>query len=131
MKQQYQPLTPAALYARVSSDRQDVDEAESGRIADRPQFRNMIYEGGKTTAPFQVILVWKFSRFTRKREHAVAFKSMLRRKGIRVVSITEHADDSPTGKLMKAIIESVDEFYSENLIPVVQSAPNLPSGLPA
>ncbi len=62
-----------------------------------------------------MILVWKFSRFTRKREHAVAFKSMLRRKGIRVVSITEHADDSPTGKLMEAIIESVDEFYSENL----------------
>ena len=142
MKKQVQPLTPAALYARVSSDRQDVDlsvaaqlralrdyaknngysvareyvdEAESGRIADRPQFRMMIDEGGKATAPFQVILVWKFSRFTRKREHAVAFKSMLRRKGIRVVSITEHADDSPTGKLMEAIIESVDEFYSENL----------------
>ena len=120
--QQSHSLTPAALYARVSSDRQDVDlsvaaqlralrdyaknngysvdreyvdEAESGRIADRPQFRNMIDEGGKATAPFQVILVWKFSRFTRKREHAVAFKSMLRRKGIRVVSITEHADDYP------------------------------------
>ena len=135
-------LTPAALYARVSSDRQDVDlsvsaqlralrdyaknngysvareyvdEAVSGRIADRPQFRQMLEEGGRANSPFQVILVWKFSRFTRKREHAVAFKSMLRRKGIRVVSITEHADDSPTGKLMEAIIESVDEFYSENL----------------
>ena len=60
-------------------------------------------------------MVWKFSRFTRKREHAVVFKAMLLRKGIRVVSITEHADDSPTGKLMEAIIESVDEFYSENL----------------
>ena len=44
---------------------------------------------------------------------------MLRRKGIRVVSITEHADDSPTGKLMEAIIESVDEFYSENLTSVL------------
>ena len=142
MKKQFQPLTQAALYARVSSDRQDVDlsvaaqlralrdyaknnsysvareyvdEAESGRIADRPQFRAMIDEGSRSDAPSQVILVWKFSRFTRKREHAVAFKSMLRRKGIRVVSITEHADDSPTGKLMEAIIESVDEFYSENL----------------
>ena len=132
--------TPAALYARVSSDRQDVDlsvaaqlralrdcaqkngylvareyvdEAESGRIADRPEFRKMIDEASKPNAPFQEILVWKFSRFTRKREHAVAFKSMLRRKGVRVVSITEHADDTPTGKLMEAIIESVDEFYSE------------------
>ena len=63
-------------------------------IADRPQFRQMIDEGGKATAPLQVILVWRFSRFTRKREHAVAFKSLLRRKGCRVVSITEHAGDS-------------------------------------
>ncbi len=141
-KKHLQPPTPAALYARVSSDRQDidlsvsaqlralndfakrnnysaarqyVDEAESGRIADRPQFRKMIEEGSQPNSPFQVILVWKFSRFTRKREHAVAFKSMLRRKGIRVVSITEQADDTPTGRLLEAIIESVDEFYSENL----------------
>ena len=135
-------LIPAALYARVSSERQDVDlsvaaqlralrdyaerngylvvreyvdEAESGRIADRPQFSRMLDEAGKQEAPFKEILVWKFSRFTRKREHAVAFKSMLRRRGIRVVSITEQADDTPTGKLLEAIIESVDEFYSENL----------------
>ena len=47
-----------------------------------------------------------------EREHAVAFKSMLRRKGVRVVSITEHADDTPTGKLLEGIIESVDELYS-------------------
>ena len=139
---QQNDYTRAALYARVSSDRQDVDlsiaaqmralrayaeangytvareyvdEAESGRIADRPQFRKMLDEAGRPNAPFQEILVWKFSRFTRKREHAVAFKSMLRRRGIKVVSITEHADDTPTGKLMEAIIESVDEFYSENL----------------
>ncbi len=135
-------MIPAALYARVSSDRQDVDlsvsaqlralrdyagrngylvareyvdEAESGRIADRPQFRRMLDEASKPEAPFREILVWKFSRFTRKREHAVAFKSMLRRRGVRVVSITEQADDTPTGKLLEAIIESVDEFYSENL----------------
>ncbi len=76
--------TPVALYARVSSDRQDVDlsvaaqlralrdyadkngylvarefvdEAESGRIADRPQFRKMIDEATKAQAPFREILV--------------------------------------------------------------------------
>ena len=102
-----QPLTPPALYARVYSDRQDVDlsvstqlralkeyakangysvareyidKAESGRVVDRPQFREMIEEGSKPKAPFEVILVWKFSRFTRKREHAVAFKAQLRRR---------------------------------------------------
>ena len=135
-------LMPAALYARVSSERQDVDlsvaaqlralrdyaekngylvvreyvdEAESGKVADRPQFQKMLDEAAKPEAPFKEILVWKFSRFTRKREHAVAFKSMLRRRGIRVVSITEQAEDNATGRLLEAIIESVDEFYSENL----------------
>ena len=105
-------------YARAngySVAREYVDEAESGRVADRPQFREMIEEGSQPKAPFEVILVWKFSRFTRKREHAVAFKSTLRRKGIRVVSITEHAEDNATGRLLEGIIESVDEFYSENL----------------
>ena len=95
--------------------RQYVDEAENGRIADRPQFRKMLEEASRPNAPFHEILVWKFSRFTRKREHAVAFKAMLCKKGVRVVSITEHADDFPTGKLLEAFIESVDEFYSENL----------------
>ena len=111
---------PAALYARVSSDRQDVDlsvaaqmralrdyaekngyivareyidAAALGLVANRPQFRTMLDEASKPSAPFKEILVWKFSRFTRKREHAVAFKSMLRKRGIKVVSITEHADD--------------------------------------
>ena len=85
--------TPAALYARVSSDRQDVDlsvaaqmralrdyarkngylvareyvdEAESGRIADRPEFRKMIDAATKTNAPFREILVWKFSPLHQK-----------------------------------------------------------------
>ena len=134
--------TPAALYARVSSERQDVDnsvaaqlralrdyaakngymvvgeyidEAESGRVADRPEFRKMLAEAEKPKAPFKEILVWKFSRFTRKREHAVLLKSQLRRKGIRVVSITELAEDNATGRLMEGIIETIDEYYSENL----------------
>ena len=77
----HQTPTPAALYARVSSDRQDVDlsvaaqlralrdyaekngysvareyvdEAESGRVADRPQFREMIEEGSRPIAAFVV-----------------------------------------------------------------------------
>ena len=75
-------FTPVALYARVSSDRQDVDnsvaaqlralrdyaakngymvfreyvdEAESGRVADRPEFRKMLDEAAKPKAPFKEI----------------------------------------------------------------------------
>ncbi len=150
--------TPVALYARVSSNRQDVDlsvaaqiralrdfadkngylvvreyidEAKSGRIDDRPEFNKMIDEARSPEAPFREVLVWKFSRFTRRREHAVAYKSLLRRRGVTVVSITEPADDTPAGNLMEGVIETVDEFYSENLIPVVQSKQTHPSAQPA
>ena len=37
--------------------REYVDEAESGRIADRPQFQRMLDEASKPEAPFQEILI--------------------------------------------------------------------------
>ena len=82
-------LTPAALYARVSSDRQDVDLSVSAQLRPLRDYagkngylvaREYVDEAAKPEAPFREILVWKFSRFTRKREHAVAFKSMLIRQ---------------------------------------------------
>ena len=131
-----------ALYTRVSSQRQDVDlsisaqlralreyaakngyhvvreyvdEAESGRTADRPQFQRMVAEARRPTRPFESVLVWKYSRFARSREDAIVFKSLLKKHGVRVLSITEPSEDTPTGRLMEAIIESLDEFYSANL----------------
>ena len=77
-------IVSAALYARVSSDRQDVDlsvaaqlhalwdyaerigyvvareyieEAESGRVVDRPQYTKMLEEAAQPNASFHEILV--------------------------------------------------------------------------
>lgn len=130
------------IYARVSSDRQDVDlsisaqlkalreyatrngyfvvkefvdEAESGRSTARPSFREMISLARTKQAPFEMILVWKLSRFARNREDSIIYKSLLRKQGIQVVSINEPIEDTPTGRLMEGIIEVIDEFYSSNL----------------
>ena len=35
-----------------------VDEAESGRVADRPKFRKMLDEASRPNEPFHEILVW-------------------------------------------------------------------------
>jgi len=132
----------AALYARVSSEKQEVDlsisaqikamreyaeknkycvvkefidEAESGKTTDRPEFRNMIAQARRSVKPFDIILVWKYSRFARNREDSIVFKAMLRKAGVRVISITEPFEDTPTGRLFEAMIESLDEFYSANL----------------
>jgi site-specific DNA recombinase len=132
----------AAIYARVSSDRQDVDlsisaqlkalreyasnngytiarefidEAETGRTTARPAFRQMISLARQSQKLFDVILVWKYSRFARSREDSIVYKAMLRKSDVHVISINEPFDDTPTGRLLEAIIESLDEFYSDNL----------------
>ncbi len=131
-----------ALYTRVSSDSQDVDlsisallkalrefakkngnqvvkefvdEAESGRTSARPAFREMIALARRPNKLFSAILVWKYSRFARSREDSILYKAMLKKAGVQVISINEPFDNSPTGRLMEAIIESLDEFYSDNL----------------
>jgi site-specific DNA recombinase len=131
-----------ALYARVSSERQDVDlsisaqlkalreyasrnnhivvkeyvdEAESGRSIDRPGFRQMIITARQKNPPFEAILVWKLSRFARNREDSIIYKSLLRKQGIQVISINEPLEDTPSGRLLEGIIEVIDEFYSANL----------------
>lgn len=132
-----------ALYARVSSDKQAekdlsipaqlkalrqyalsrkwnivkefIDEAESARSADRPAFQEMITEAKQKTSPFNAILVWKLNRFARNREDSIIYKSLLRRKGIQVISINEQIDDTASGKLLEGLLEVIDEFYSLNL----------------
>ena len=132
-----------AVYARVSSERQAdkdlsipaqikalrqfadkqgwrvveqfVDEAESARTADRPEFQKMIGLAKQKPPSFTVILVWKLSRFARNREDSILYKAMLRKHGVQVVSINEPIDDSPAGRMLEGMIEVVDEFYSANL----------------
>ena len=68
-----------------------IDEGISGRKADkRPSFQQMIGTAKLRPKPFDVILLWKFSRFARNREDSIVYKSMLRTQcGIDVISISE------------------------------------------
>jgi DNA invertase Pin-like site-specific DNA recombinase len=133
----------AVLYARVSSERQAerdlsipaqlkalrayaatknwsivkefVDAAESARTANRPEFQHMIALARKKPLQFDGILVWKLSRFARNREDSILYKSLLRKHGVQVVSLSEPVDESPAGRLLEGVIEVIDEFYSANL----------------
>lgn len=131
-----------AIYARVSSEKQDtdlsisaqlkalrdwasrndcivvkeyVDEAESGRSIDRPGFKEMIATARQKNPAFETILVWKLSRFARNREDSIIYKSLLRKHGVQVVSMNEPIEDTPSGRLLEGMIEVIDEFYSANL----------------
>lgn len=139
------PQKEAALYVRVSTDKQDElspdaqirlgkeycqknglhlyneyiyqEHGISGRKADkRPQFLKMIADAKSPEHPFDVILVWKFSRFARNQEESIVYKSLLRRQcGVDVISISEPLIEGPFGSLIERIIEWMDEYYSIRL----------------
>lgn len=93
-----------------------VDNGISGRKAcKRPQFQNMIGLAKSKEHPFDVILVWKYSRFARNQEESIVYKSLLKKNDVDVISVSEPLVDGPFGSLIERIIEWMDEYYSIRL----------------
>ncbi len=100
----------------ISSEYIYEEDGISGRKADkRPKFQEMVGRAKSKEHPFDVILVWKFSRFARNQEESIVYKSMLKRDRVEVISISEPLIDGPFGSLIERIIEWMDEYYSIRL----------------
>lgn len=133
-------MKTAAAYIRVSDERQDefspdsqlklirdycsrndielpdelifYDDGISAKsVKKRTQFNDMIALAKQKEKPFSMILVWKFSRFARNQEESIVYKSLLRKNGVDVISVSEPIQDNPFGGLIERIIEWMDEYY--------------------
>ncbi len=130
----------AVIYARVSTKAQAADEVPltgqiwecqdyvasqgwqvfeviedggiSGRTDERPGFQRLIALAKEKPRPFDVIVVWKANRFSRKLEHRITYQALLRRLGIKVVSVKEPELDGALGFLVESILAVVDEFLT-------------------
>lgn len=93
------------------------DRALSGTSDERDAFQEMIGLATENPPPFTILLVHKLDRFARNRYDSVKYKYLLRKKGIRVLSVTQPmvGADTPTEVLMESLLEGMDEFYSLNL----------------
>lgn len=96
-----------------------VDPGKSGGTDNRPGFQAVI--GDALAGQFSMILVHAFDRFSRNMEDAVVYKSLLRRDGIKVISVTEQVDDTPTGFIHEGIIDLFAAYYSINLSVKIRS----------
>lgn len=137
-------LKLGAAYIRVSDERQDeyspdsqlkrireyaakegyqipdeyvyYDDGISGRSTrGRDEFKRMINDAISKEHPFDKLYVWKLSRFSRSMEDSIIYKSMLEKKGVKVVSVSEPISDDIYGKLMERFLEWDAQFYSERL----------------
>ena len=137
-------LKIGAAYVRVSDERQDeyspdsqlkkireyaakdgflipdeyvfYDDGISGKSTRRrDDFNRMIAIAKEKSHPFDVIYVWKFSRFARNQEQSILFKNLLQKHGVSVKSVSEPLPEGHFSSLIERIIEWMDEFYLINL----------------
>lgn len=94
-----------------------IDEGISGKkSSNRPDFQRMVGAAKEKPRPFDVILLWKFSRFARNQEESIVYKALLRKQcGVDVLSVSEQLPGGPFASLIERIIEWFDEFYSIRL----------------
>ena len=122
---EYSPTSQLKLILKYALEHQIIinkehifhDDGISGTQATkRDGFKEMISVSKSKTKPFEVILVYDFSRFARNKDESVMFKTLLRKKlGIDVVSITQPLSDGKERVILESMYEGMDEYYSLNL----------------
>ena len=91
-----------------------VDEARSGKNADRPAFQRLI-EDVKNNPEFTTVICHKLDRFSRSTVDTLQYKGMLADHGISLITVAEQLDSSPIGNMMTTVLSSVNQYYVENL----------------
>src|SRR5579859_7261686 len=89
-------------------------DSASKRSGERPQFKAMlarIFEQGDV----DVVVVHKLDRFARDAAHHLSVRALLRQRGVRLVSVQEHLEETASGRLVEGIHALMAEFYSANL----------------
>ena len=99
-----------------------IDEAVSGKSANK---RNAFFEllSDVKNGLYDVVIVYKYSRFARNLMEATLYRQQIEKHGAKLISAMERIDDStPEGRMMRNIIMTMDEYYSDNLSVFVQSS---------
>ena len=89
------------------------DHGNSGKNGERPQFVQMVEDA--TAGGAQYIIVHKLDRFFRNAERQTLVEAQLRRHGVKVLSASEHFDDTPQGQFMLNVTKAINQWYSANL----------------
>jgi site-specific DNA recombinase len=130
-----------ALYARVSTPRQAENDlsipdqlrqlreycktrhlaiaaeyVEAGATATddrRPVFQQMIADATQPPAPVEAILVHSRSRFFRDLFEFLQYERVLKKVGVKIVSITQETSDDAAGEMASKLFSLFDEYQSK------------------
>ena len=90
------------------------DLGESAKTADRPEFRKMIKRCQKDKT-IDAVIIHKIDRFSRNNIDFFAYKAILKKEGIRLLSVCENIEETPSGEFIENVLVAMAQFYSSNL----------------
>ena len=88
---QLERIRTAAYEQGLSLVREYEDEGYNGATDDRPGFQQMIANALSPEKPFDTIIVYDFSRFSRSASDFTRYRNQLEEAGVRLLSATEPA----------------------------------------
>ncbi|WP_309248220.1 recombinase family protein [Bradyrhizobium japonicum] len=89
-----------------------VEQGATATDDNRPEFQKMIERACDDDHPYDVIVVYAFSRFFRDGFTMEMYIRKLAKAGVRLVSITQELGDDPAQVMMRQIIGLFDEYQS-------------------
>lgn len=90
-----------------------IDRAISGTTDNREQFQKMLKESSK--GHFEGVLVYQLDRFGRNSLECSINEDKLNKNNVEVFSAKENFTKDPSGNLLKGVIRSVNQYYSDEL----------------
>jgi DNA invertase Pin-like site-specific DNA recombinase len=90
------------------------DLGESAKTADRPEFKKMIKRCQKDKT-IDAVIVHKIDRFSRNNIDFYAYKAILKKEGVRLISVTENIEETASGEFIENVLVAMAQFYSSNL----------------
>ena len=89
------------------------DRGESAKSADRPDFQRMLHRI-RTDRDIDYVIVYKIDRANRNVIEELQMADEIRAAGAVYVSVSEHIDDTPAGRMSHVLHAAVAEYHSRN-----------------
>jgi site-specific DNA recombinase len=88
------------------------DLGVSARSDRRPEFQKMWAAAGAKQRPFEVVVVYNWSRFFRDAAQSITYQRELEKRGVNVRAVTQDIGNDASGKLLRTILAGTDEHTS-------------------
>jgi site-specific DNA recombinase len=86
---------------------------ESAKTTDRPELKKLLEFVGKEKKRINALILWKYDRLARNMADYADLLSLFSKLNIQVISVSEPADYSSAGKLMRNIIGSFAQYEND------------------